>query len=88
MTLLKNALIAVYWAKYSVTQAVEVVEAMELRIQLPDALVVLVTVIKPRPILQLIPAVLVAAAEQDLLPKLVLLVAETKCLPILTAHTL
>ena len=62
--------------------------AMELRIQLRHALVVLVTVIRPHPIQRHILAALAAETEQDLPQRPVLLVAERKCLPILIARTL
>ena len=84
----KHALIAVDWAEYIVIRVVEVVVAMELRIQPPGVPVVLVTVIRPHHIQQLILAVHVAEVEQDLSPKLVLPVTEIKFLQIHIVHTL
>ena len=78
--LAKNALIVVDWAKYGAIRVVEVVVAMDSRIQPQGVPVVLVMVIRQHPIQQLILAAHVADPAQDLSQKPVILVVEIKYL--------
>ena len=75
------------WAKYGAIRVVEVVVALESRIQSQGVPVVLVMVIRQHTIQQLILAVHVVEVEQGLPQKPVLLVMEIKYLPIPTVRT-